>query len=475
MSSDRVKTNSFDETVKLQRSMESSDITSQIEYAPSQHADQHTMHRTHTIASGISLHLLDDPDRFPDGWNNRAMLTLFGSFLGMVGSLGFVNTGGVLQSYISENILPDTPQSSIAWIFSVYNFLAFGMTLISGPVFDKVGCKIPIAFGIVVMMIGLMLTSVCKEVYQFVLSYGIIAGLGAAFTFGPFVACLSHYFLQKRALAIGASYTGGGIGGVMLPLIFRALFPKVGFGWTVRIGAFISFFFLVVGWLLVKDRHEEFREHSDEHIVKQVIGSVDFMILFKNKLFFVIVVGLLFNGLAFLITLVILPSYSTAWGNSPSESYLLIVVFNCFSIPGRIIPSFLADHYLGRFNTFCLTTTFSLIAFTAIWLPFGRHNIISLFMFAGCFGFSSGSVLSLSASLIASIVKTQDVGKGLGTAFFILSMGDLFGIPIAGAIATGSPESFTHLVIFLTVCAGVGCVVSYVSRYLYEGFNLNRA
>ena len=35
-----------------------------------------------------SLHLLDDPSKFPDGWNNRAMITLFGSFLGMIGSLG---------------------------------------------------------------------------------------------------------------------------------------------------------------------------------------------------------------------------------------------------------------------------------------------------------------------------------------------------------------------------------------------------
>ncbi|RLV96313.1 putative transporter MCH4 [Spathaspora sp. JA1] len=426
---------------------------------------------THDFASS---HQIDDPHKFSDGWNTRSMLVLFGSFLGMIGSLGFVNSGGVLQTYLLQNTLQNSSSSTVGWIFSVYNFFAFGMTLISGPIFDKIGCKIPIAFGIIVMMVGLVLTSFCKQVYQFILSYGIVTGLGAAFTFGPFISCLSHYFLEKRALAIGASYTGGGIGGVVLPLIFRSLFEKVGFGWTIRIGALICFFFLTVGWILVHDRHEEFKEHSEESIFKQIVGSVDFKILLHHGLFSVIVFGLLFNGLAFLITLVVISSYSTSRGFTDSESYLLVVVFNCFSIPGRIIPSYLADNHLGRFNTFCIINTVSIIAFTVIWLPFG-HHLTALFVFAACFGFSSGSVLSLSASLVASIIPTKEIGKGLGTAFFILSIGDLFAIPIAGAITNaGTRKSYDNLVIFLTCCAGVGLLVSLLARYLYGGLNLKR-
>ncbi|EGW35366.1 uncharacterized protein SPAPADRAFT_132466 [Spathaspora passalidarum NRRL Y-27907] len=437
------------------------------------HTSTHTVVRTSTFLSRHEQ--LDDPHKFSDGWNRRSLLVLFGSFFGMIGSLGFVNSGGVLQTYLLQNTLKDIPPSTVGWIFSVYNFFAFGMTLISGPIFDKVGCKIPIAFGTVVMTVGLILTSFCTKVYQFILSYGILTGLGAAFTFGPFVSCLSHYFLKKRALAIGASYTGGGIGGVVLPLIFRSLFGKVGFGWTLRIGAFICLFFLVTGWLLVNDRHEEFKEESDESIFKQIVGSVDFKILFHHGLFSVIVFGLLFNGLAFLITLVVISSYSTSRGFSDSDSYLLVVVFNCFSIPGRIIPSILADNYLGRFNTFCMINTFSIIAFTIIWLPFG-HHLQALFVFAAAFGFSSGSVLSLSASLVASIIPTSEIGKGLGTAFFILSIGDLFAIPISGAITnSGTRKSYDNLVVFLTCCAGVGWIISFVGRYLYGGLNLKRA
>ncbi|CAX42119.1 riboflavin transporter, putative [Candida dubliniensis CD36] len=446
---------------------------------------------TTTRSHQSSLHLLDDPSRFPDGWNNRAMITLFGSFLGMIGSLGYVNSGGVIQSYISENILINDSQSSIGWIFSIYNFFAFGGILISGIIFDKFGCRIPIFSGIIIMFSGLLATSFCHSLYQFILAYSILAGLGTAFVFGPFVACLSHYFLQKRALVIGISYTGGGLGGVIYPLMCRSLFSKIGYGWTMRIGAFISLFCCGIGWLLVSDRHKEFSPKSEKRqeassssivdvvenefisIIKEIFYSIDFKILYKNLLFTVLVFGLLFNGIVFLISIVQLPSYAISHGFSEQQSYLLLVVFNSFSIPGRIIPSYFADQGLGRFNTFCLINCFSLIAFVVIWLPFGNH-LTALFIFAGCFGFSSGSVLSLTASLVASIVKTSDVGKGLGTAFFILSIADLFGIPIAGAIASGSKQSYNNLVYFLTACAAIGAIVSFISRYLYGGFNFNR-
>lgn len=420
-----------------------------------------------------TLHLLDDPSNFPDGWNTIAMLTLFGSFLGMIGSLGFVNSGGVMQSYVSEHILINDSQSSIGWIFSIYNLFAFGGLIVSGPLFDKIGCKKPIFIGTILMFCGFLATSFCKKIYQFILAYSILGGMGTSLVFGPFVATLSHFFLTKRALVIGISYTGGGLGGVIFPIMYRELFPKIGFGWTIRIGSFISLFCCVCGWLIIHDRHDEFHDNSDENLFKEVLGSIDFKILFKNRLFSVLVTGLLFNGLIFLISMVELPGYARSQGFDDNKAYLLIVVFNSFSIPGRIIPSYIADNGFGRFNTFVVINLISLIAFTVIWLPFGS-NLTALYIFSGVFGFSSGSVLSLSASLIASIVKTKDVGKGLGTAFSILSIGDLIGIPIAGAIATGSSQSFKSLVYFLTACAAIGSAVSFISRFLYGGLNFDR-
>ncbi|KAI5949253.1 hypothetical protein KGF57_004852 [Candida theae] len=432
-----------------------------------------TSNESKTSTTSNGLHLLDDPSNFPSGLHTKAVLTVIGSFLGLTGALGFVNSAGVIQSYVSEHSLKDEPSTAISWIFSLYNFFAFGGTLVSGPVFDKFGCKGPIMCGGIAMFLGLLATSFCHRVWQFILAYGFLAGIGAAFTFGPFVGVISHWYCTKRAIALGLAYSGGGLGGVIFPLLFRSLFPEIGFGWSIRVGAFLSLFLLAVGWLMVTDRKEEFSDVGNGSVLKEMFHSIDFKIVYRNPLFGVIVGGLLFNGLAFLISMVEIPLYATNRGFSDSDAYLLVVVFNSFSIPGRIVPSIIADKWLGRFNTFCVINCFSLLIFCVIWIPFG-HYLPAMYVFSGCFGFSSGSVLSLSASLVASIVKTSDVGKGLGTAFFVLSFGDLVGLPIGSAIATGSHASFDNLVYFLTCCAFIGTVVSFVSRYMYGGFILKR-
>ncbi|KAK6203457.1 major facilitator superfamily domain-containing protein [Scheffersomyces amazonensis] len=372
---------------------------------------------------------LDDPDKFPEG-GKEAYRVLLGSFLGLTGVLAFVNSAGVLENYIQDELLPDVKTSTIGWIFSLFNFLGFGMTLVSGPIFDKIGCKIPIAIGTILLTLGFMFASLSSTIYQLILSYGILGGCGIALTFGPFVGVLSHYFLKKRAMAIGGAYIGGAIGGVVFPIMFRSLFPKLGWGWTVRIGGFICFTLLTLGLILVKDRHKEFQDpNNTDSITKQVFKSIDFRI-FKNKVYTSLVLALFGNGFAFLITMTYLPSYAVALGSSSSTSYLLLVVFNSLSIPGRVIPSYIADKY-GRFNAVCIISTISTLAFFLIWVNRkSGHTIGGLFAFAAVFGFSSGSILSLTPATIGQVFTVDKIGAGIGTAFFVLSFGDLIGIPI---------------------------------------------
>jgi MFS family permease len=427
--------------------------------------------KTPTIASN-SIPLVDDPDKFPDG-GRTAYMVLAGSFIGLTGVLAFVNTAGVTEHYIATAILPDTDVSTIGWIFSIYNFLSFGMTLVSGPVFDRVGCRIPICIGIVLMMVGFMCASVSTKIYQFILAYGVVAGLGTAFTFGPFVGVLSHYFYRKRAFAIGFAYIGGAIGGVAFPIMFRELLPKIGFGWTIRIAAFICLCLLSVGLALVRDRHVEFYvpdPDNKDSIVSQIFKSIDFKI-FKDKVYSCLVLALLGNGLAFLVTTTYLTSYAAAFGYSDAASYMLLTVFNAASIPGRCIPSIFADHF-GRFNVVCCISLMSTIVFYVVWVnSFVGHTLPGLYVFAALFGFSSGSILSLAPALIGQICRVEDIGRCTGTAFFILSFGDLFGIPIGGAITNAKTRaSFNNMVYFVSTCSTLGTIGSFSARYLYAGF-----
>lgn len=54
------------------------------------------------------------------------------------------------------------------------------------------------------------------------------------------------YFKKRRALAGGITVAGSSLGGVIFPLIVKYLLPEVGFGWMMRICAFL----ILALWLI---------------------------------------------------------------------------------------------------------------------------------------------------------------------------------------------------------------------------------
>ena len=74
------------------------------------------------------------------------------------------------------------------------------------------------------------------------------------YRFNPAVAVLGHWFRRRRAVAIGLTTGGSATGGVIFPIILQRLIPAVGFGWAVRIIAFILLGCLTVSCLTIRTR-----------------------------------------------------------------------------------------------------------------------------------------------------------------------------------------------------------------------------
>ena len=90
------------------------------------------------------------------------------------------------------------------------------------------------------MPLGFMMTSLCTEYWQTLLAQAVCIGIGNACLFVPSVAILPQYFLKRRALANGIAASGSSFGGIIYPIVFRQLYPKIGFGWATRVLGFIS-------------------------------------------------------------------------------------------------------------------------------------------------------------------------------------------------------------------------------------------
>lgn len=60
----------------------------------------------------------------------------------------------------------------------------------------------------VVLVASVMLTSTSGTLYQFIVTQGVLGGIGISVLYTPCVAVLGHYFLERRFLAIGISSAG---------------------------------------------------------------------------------------------------------------------------------------------------------------------------------------------------------------------------------------------------------------------------
>lgn len=60
--------------------------------------------------------------------------------------------------------------------------------------------------------------------------------------------------MKRRAFALGIVAAGSSLGGVIFPIMLDHLIPEVGYGWALRISAFLILALLVFGNLTVRSR-----------------------------------------------------------------------------------------------------------------------------------------------------------------------------------------------------------------------------
>jgi len=86
------------------------------------------------------------------------------------------------------------------------------MGVLSGPLFDLGYFRPMLYAGNVLVVLGIMMLSLCKEYWQVFLSQGVCMGLGAGLLYLPSVALVGIWFERRRALAMGIVMSGIAVG-----------------------------------------------------------------------------------------------------------------------------------------------------------------------------------------------------------------------------------------------------------------------
>lgn len=417
----------------------------------------------------------DEESACPDG-GLKAYSVVLGSFIGLVANFGTLNSMGAIQAYIATHQLEGIKTSTVSWIFSIYLAVSFANTIFVGPFFDVKGATWPLILGTIMVFGGFMATANSTTVPQFILSLSICVGLGNSLNIAPLVGVLSHWFDGKRGVAMGIATVGGSVGGMVIPLMLKSLYVKVGFVWAIRCLAFFCVGCMMFSITLCRERvSRKLGAYDDNLKYKGIFGQLKELFELRSLLdpkyaFFII--GTFFVEVSMMSLLTYLATYAITQGMKESDSYVLLTIFNATGILGRLVPGYMSDK-LGHFNVMVLMLIGFSSTLLVIWLPFG-YNFAALYAFAAICGFFSSSILSLTPACLASITPVYKFGQRYGLMYFFVSAGNLFGIPLSAAIiGNGSKHNYDMFAVYCGAFAVVGTACWIVSRYCIVGFRVN--
>lgn len=379
----------------------------------------------------------------PDG-GRVAWLQVLGSFLVNFNNWGLVNSFGVFQAFYEMNYLSAYTSAQIAWIGTLQGALLLLVGSSSGPLFDQgfFGAILVIAgLGIV---FGLMMLSLATRYYEIMLTQGVLLGLCSGLLYIPSVALIPLYFKAKRGLALGLATAGGSAGGVVYPVVFRALLNSLGFGWATRIMGFLALCTLTIAWLLIKPvGARSTRQIFDP----SAFSDLPYVCCMISGVF-------LFAGLLvpfFLCTTYALDVLSI----DVDLSFNLLAVLNGAQFVGRIVPAFLSDWVGPEIIIGCSTLVAGLLGFC--WIAV--HNTAGYIAWLTFYGLASGAIVTLPAIVLPYICPSMSViGTRMGMVYGASGIGFLISSPVALAL-NAQANGFLGSQLWIGACCLLGLIV----------------
>ncbi|RSL93770.1 hypothetical protein BHE90_011386 [Fusarium euwallaceae] len=386
---------------------------------------------------------------FPDG-GLRAWLVAIGASGAFFCTLGYTNVFGIFQAYYMFNQMPERSADDIAWIGSIQGFLIFATGAVGGPLFDRFGAWL-IRPAAVLYIFAIMMTSICKEYWQFMLAQGVLTGLANGLLMFPALAAVPQWFNANRGAAMGLSIAGSSLGAVVFPIVLSKLLTTtdLGFGWSVRITAFVMLPILAFSAICIRARLPPRRTQF-------FLWSS-----FKQPMYVLLIVALFFGMVGMYVPLFLLPTYAIKKGMSESLASYMVAIINAASIFGRVIPGVLGDKF-GRINTLIgATLATGIIVFC--W-PEAESNA-SIIVIAAVFGFCSGAIIS--GGSVAVTLCTDDpknIGTYMGVGMALASFSALIGPPVSGAMID-KYDRFEEVSYFAGAMTMFGALVAVAAKW----------
>lgn len=316
--------------------------------------------------------------------------------------------------------------------------------------------------GFFLIAISIVLASFAQSVTHLLLTQGILYAIGGSLVYSPTIFYLDEWFIQRKGLAFGVMWAGTGAAGLILPFVMSWLLSSYGFRTTLRVWA-ITFCILAGPFIYyVKPRIPVSKSSGPQKISFDFVGT---------KLFWMLQIGNIIEGLGFFIPSIYLPTYASSLGLPEIMGTISISLLNSTSVFGSIMIGLLVDR-LHITTVMLISSLGAAVSVILLWGLATSNPVLCIFSIM--YGIFAGGFSACWAGIIKAI-RVQNPEADSSTIFGLIAAGRGIGAVASGPLSvsmisgTGSNAfggygtGYMTVIIFTGVTALFGGV-SWVGR-----------
>lgn len=378
----------------------------------------------------------------------RLALTLLIATIGNVGMWAFI---AVLPSVQAEFAV-ERGAASLPYALTMTGFALGNFFL--GRVADRLGITLTLVCCALVLGLGFAGAAAAPSIWVLTPLHFFI-GLGAAATFGPLMADISHWFLRRRGVAMTVAASGNYLAGAFWPWLLSDMLATD--GWRA---VYITLGIVVVAAVIPlslplrrRPPEEAIAMAGDKAQAASVTAGLSPRAL--TTMLFIAGIGCC---MAMSMPQVHIVAYCVDLGYGPAVGVEMLSLMLLGGVVSRILSGFLAD-WIGGLRTLLLGSALQCLALF-LYLPF--DGLISLYLVSLVFGLSQGGIVPSYAIVVREYLPPKEagarVGLVIGATIFGMALGgwtsgwiyDLTG-SYQAAFLNGIAWNFLNIGIILTI------------------------
>jgi len=334
------------------------------------------------------------------------------STVGGVGMWSFMVALPALQTDFSVG----RAEASFPFTMVMLGFAGGGVLM--GRLADRFGIAVPLAIGALAVAAGYLATGMAPNLWLVSLAHALI-GLGCSASFGPLMADISHWFVQRRGIAVAIAASGNYIAGTIWPPVVQHFIATSGWRAThIGIGLFCLVAMLPLTFALRRrlSIHDSEADNATDRMTEVPLSPFALQVL------------LCIAGVACCVAMsmpqVHIVAYCGDLGYGVARGAEMLSLMLGFGIVSRIGSGFIADR-IGGVRTLLLG---SVLQGVALFLYLWFDGLISLYVISALFGLFQGGIVPSYAIIVREYFPPREAATRVG----LVLMATLIGMALGG-------------------------------------------